>query len=147
MSKALDEFESAQADLVKACTTLTGKLKALVGECAALEGRKATLAVEVAAISDGLEPLKREREGQRREVSKAYEAVREAQIEADKKKAAINMQIQDLEKQAEEARIKAENSATNALIAKQKELDDLDKQLEVKKRLLGEFKAKLMKDL
>ncbi len=77
-AKELTPFDDAKMALDEAVKTLQSQALALVGELNAMEGRKATLSVEIDQISHGIEPLRKERDGQQAEVAKAYEEARAA---------------------------------------------------------------------
>lgn len=146
MPKAMDEFHKAKADYTASLGKLTQVIDAVGKELGELEAKKAALSTEVAMISQGLQPLRQEAEGQRREVSKAYEDARLAKIEGDKVVAEINKEISKLRQQADEAAQKAEAAYVKHMNERQAEITAIDKVLEAKKQELADFQKKWAKN-
>lgn len=106
-AKELTPFDEAKMALDAAVSTLQSHALALVGELNALEGRKATLSVEIDQISHGIEPLRKERDGQQAEVSKAYEEARKAKKDAELAISKLKGEVQHWEQEVERAKKKA----------------------------------------
>lgn len=149
MAKAatLTEFDHAKSAVDEAVRTLQAAAHALVGELNGLEGRKATLSVEVQQISTGIEPLRKERDGQQAEVSKAYEAARAAKVETEKKISELKGQIAHWEQEVERAKKKALDTYQAEMAKHLTAIKVLEEQHATKKAEYEAFKEKFAKSL
>lgn len=145
-AKELTAFDEAKLAVDEAVKTLQAATHALVGELNAMEGRKATLSAEIDQISHGIEPLRRERDGQQAEVAKAYERSRQARVEADAEIAKIKADVEHWEKKKVTAKAEAEAEHTKVMLAKQNELDVLEEKIANAEKKIRDLKNKIAKD-
>jgi len=140
------EIAKARAEAVEAIDAFVKLFDGLEAECAVLEAKKATLTAEVGHIQNGLTPLQQERDGQRKEVSRAYEEARLAKVEGDKQKAAMQAELNKLETQVVAAKKKAEDAYAQHIGERAKEMDAIDRKLADKKKAYEDFLKKINKD-
>lgn len=144
MAKAitLTEFDNAKSAIDEAVKNLQSAALALVGELNALEGRKATLSVEIEQISHGIEPLRKERDGQQAEVAKAYEEARAAKKDTEKKISELKGQVQHWEQEVERAKKKAADTYQEHMAKHMAAIKILEEQHARKKEEYENFMAK-----
>lgn len=147
MAKAaqLTEFDNAKLAIDEAVRQLQSSALALVGELNGLEGRKATLSVEIDQISHGIEPLRKERDGQQAEVSKAYEEARKAKKETELAISKLKGEVQHWEQEVERAKKKATDAYQEEMAKHMAAIKILEEQHAKKKEEYETFMAKFIK--
>ncbi len=144
-AKELTEFDNAKAALDEAVKTLQSQALSLVGELNALEGRKATLSVEIDQISHGIEPLRKERDGQQAEVSKAYEETRKAKKESELAISKLKGEVGHWEQEVEKAKKRASDTYQEHMAKHMAAIKILEEQHARKKEEYENFMAKFTK--
>lgn len=147
MAKAtqLTEFDNAKLAIDEAVRQLQSSALALVGELNGLEGRKATLSVEIDQISHGIEPLRKERDGQQAEVAKAYEEARAAKKDTELKVSKLKGEVQHWEQEVERAKKKATDAYQEEMAKHMAAIKILEEQHAKKKEEYDNFMAKFIK--
>ena len=144
-AKELTAFDEAKLAVDEAVKTLQAATHALVGELNALEGRKATLSVEIDQISHGIEPLRKERDGQQAEVAKAYEEARAAKKDTELKISQLKGQIQHWEQEVERSKKKALDAYQEEMAKHTAAIKILEETHARKKEEFENFMAKFVK--
>lgn len=144
-AKELTPFDEAKMALDEAVKTLQSQALALVGELNALEGRKATLSVEIDQISHGIEPLRKERDGQQAEVAKAYEEARAAKKDAELAISKLKGEVQHWEQEVERAKKKAADTYQEHMAKHMAAIKILEETHARKKEEFENFMAKFTK--
>lgn len=146
-AKELTPFDEAKMALDEAVKTLQSQALALVGELNALEGRKATLSVEIDQISHGIEPLRKERDGQQAEVSKAYEEARAAKKDTELKISKLKGEVAHWEQEVERAKKKAADTYQEHMAKHLSAIKILEETHARKKEEFENFMAKFTKPI